>query len=155
VTLEWLLSLHCPIYPTQTLIFIVEGLSLKPSEARIGEEVVISTQVTNMGERAGSYEVALKLNGVRVISKDVTLEPGASVKLTFLISVNTPGSYTVGVNNLSNTLTVHQTPMDKIDKVECEPNYRLLIGFAVTGFVIVGLIIWLIARSRARRWREV
>ncbi len=127
--------------------FIVEGLSLKPSEARIGEEVVISAQVTNMGERAGSYEVALKLNGVRVISEDVTLEPGASVKITFLISVNTPGSYTVGVNNLSDKLIVSQPLID----VESESNYWLLIGLFVAGCVIVGLVVWLIARSRVQR----
>jgi hypothetical protein len=132
--------------------FIVEGLSLKPSEARIGEEVVISVHVTNTSERTGSYEAALKLNGVRVSSKDITLEPGASIEVAFPIIVDTPGSYTVEVNSLSDTLIVIE-PL--IDKVDGESNYWMLAALAVTGCVIVGIAIWLIARSHVWHRRKV
>ncbi|MDD5700812.1 MAG: hypothetical protein PHU23_02075 [Dehalococcoidales bacterium] len=139
-----------------TSSFIINNLKLEPTETHTGEEVVVSALVTNMSECAGSHEVALKLSGVMVASKVITLEAGASAEVAFPIVVNTPGSYTVGVNDVSDTLTVHQQiSMDEIDIVDSDSNYGLFIALAVAGFVIVGLIIWLVSRRCARRYRKV
>jgi len=85
--------------------FSVSNLKVSPREAKPGETVTISVDVTNVGETSGSYTVTLKLNGVTEATKEVTLDPGASTTVEFTVSKDA-GTYYVEVDGLAETLRV-------------------------------------------------
>jgi hypothetical protein len=140
-SITYVVSQVAPI-PASDTSFITRDLSLSPAQAYVGEEVVISALVDNRGDHAASRKVALKLNGVKVGSRDITLEAGASVDVAFTISLHAPGSYSIRVGNLSDTLIVTQLLSNG------ESSRWLLAGIAIAGCAIVGLIVWLVARRR-------
>jgi len=118
-------------------IFTSSSLSISPSRADIGESVTISVLVTNTGNTAGSYEVALKLNGVTEATKQVTLDAGASESVDFSVAKSEAGSYSVSVGGLSGSFDVGAML-----------NW-LLLGGIIAGVVAVGLIIFFLIRRRA------
>lgn len=117
-------------------IFTSSSLSISPSRADIGESITISVLVTNTGNAAGSYEVALKLDGVTEATKQVTLDAGASESVNFAVAKSAAGSYSVSVNGLSGSFDVGAML-----------NWPLLGGI-IAGVVIVGLIIFFLIRRR-------
>ncbi len=83
--------------------FKIDNLRVNPSQARAGEVVVVSVDVTNSGARAGDEVVQLYVHDVlssvtRPVKelkgfKRVTLEPGAKQTVTFRLAVNQLGFY--------------------------------------------------------------
>ena len=90
--------------------FETSYLTILPGEVDPDEEVTIGVKVTNTGDLSGSYEVTLKIDGVAVATQEVTLEGGASQKVTFTTSKDVAGTYNVNVNGLSSTFTVTAPP---------------------------------------------
>jgi len=96
--------------PIPEAIFSTSELSVTPAEVYTGEEVTIGTLVTNVGNLAGSYKVALGIDDALVTFRVVTLEAGASEVATFTIAKNVAGTYTVTVDGLSETFVVTVPP---------------------------------------------
>ena len=125
--------------------FVASELSITPAEVDIGEEVSITTLVTNTGDLAGSYEVTLRIDDIVAATKEVTLDAGASEEVTFAIAKNVAGSYAVTVDGLSGTFVV------KTPAVSAKPTNWGLIGGSIAGVIIIGVLIWLAVRRRTRR----
>ena len=66
-----------------------------------GEEAVVSVDVTNNSNQEASHIVSLQVNGETRESQEVTLAPGQSERVTFTISGNERGHYTVVVDDMS------------------------------------------------------
>ena len=130
---------------TRPAAFVASELSITPAEVDIGEEVSITTLVTNTGDLAGSYEVTLRIDDIVAATKEVTLDAGASEEVIFAITKNVAGSYAVTVDGLSGTFVV------KTPAVSAKPTNWGLIGGSIAGVIIIGVLIWLAVRRRTRR----
>jgi hypothetical protein len=88
--------------------FEVTSLNISPSEATVGETVSIAAEVSNIGGSAGTYTAVLTVDGATVETEDVALAGGESQTVTFSLVKDTPGTYQVGIGELTSTLTVKQ-----------------------------------------------
>jgi len=120
--------------------FATSELSITPTEANIGEEVTITTLITNTGELAGSYKLTLRIDNAVVATREVTLESGASEEVTFTIVRHTAGTCAVTVDGLSGTFVV-RTPPKPI-------NWWLPGGIITACIVLVAIIYLAVIRRR-------
>lgn len=86
--------------------FTVSDLAISPAEFEVAEKSTISVAVTNIGDVSGTTKVTLKLNGVDVTSKLVTLAGHESQIVSFITVQGKSGSYKVDIDGLSGTFTV-------------------------------------------------
>ena len=129
-------------------------------EIETGKEVTISFLVTNTGDLAGSYQAALTVNGVAEATEEVTLDAGASEMVTFSISRDTPGYYSVDINGLSGSFIVRENPTpDLLPMQHSNPspvppkptNWWLVGSIYVADIVLLIIILWLIKRRRQNK----
>lgn len=64
-----------------------------------GEPVLVSTNVVNDGDQAGSYNVVLKINGQVEQHKLVTVGPRMASPISFTVIKSEPGTYDVSIDN--------------------------------------------------------
>ncbi|MBA7631740.1 hypothetical protein ES703_39275 [subsurface metagenome] len=88
--------------------FTPSSLRLSPVEVNIGDEVTISLFVVNTGGKSGSYKITLKINGVAEATEEVKVSAGFSKEVTFTISKDIAGTYSVDVNGLTGSFTVKE-----------------------------------------------
>ena len=81
-------------------------LNVNPQQVYAGQTVTISTNVVNHGGEAGSYTVALKINGQVEQTRTVTVSPGVARPVRFTVSKTRPGTYTVAVGGDRGQFTV-------------------------------------------------
>ena len=81
-------------------------LNVNPQQVYAGQTVTISTNVVNHGGEAGSYTVALKINGQVEQTRTVTVSPGVAQPVRFTVSKTRPGTYTVAVSGGRGQFTV-------------------------------------------------
>ncbi len=99
---------------TRPAAFTTSDLALSPIEVNAGGTVTISAMVTNTGDLPGSYEVVLKINDAVVDTTTISLDGGASQKVTFTTSRDETGAYTVNVDGLTLTFVVKALPVAPI-----------------------------------------
>ncbi len=86
--------------------FICSELQISPATARRAQQVEISCKVTNTSDAADSYHAALLINGAEVSRQIISLSPGATKKVIFIGSEQTPGTYTIELCNLKGILII-------------------------------------------------
>ena len=84
----------------------IAELAIDPAEVNPGEAVVITAKVTNFGDATGIYPAQLGINGTAVILKNVTVPPGGTQTLSFLVSKDIPGTYEVVLGDLAGQFVV-------------------------------------------------
>ncbi len=99
-----------PPVPLAPARFVLSERTITPAEINIGEKVTISLKVTNTGDLSGSYKVSLKIDDAVVETKDVTLAGKASQTISFTVTKDVAGTYTVGIDGLSGTFKVKAAP---------------------------------------------
>ena len=139
-----------PTPPPQPAHFVASGLSIEPSVERIwepvtfvtktGESVTITANVANDGWQEGTYTVELKLNGVTVDTKMVTVGAGQSKPVSFTRAGLDYGQYEVEVAGLSGEFTTSRTITW----------WLILVIIAAIGLIIWG-VVWGRRRRRARQ----
>ena len=133
--------------------FTSSDLSISPGEVFAGETVNISVVVTNTGNCLDSYTVTLKINGATEATRDITVNAGASENVTFTVSREQAGSYSVAIDGLSGSFTVaapdtsQPAAEDEAPEDENPVNWPL-IGGIIAGMVVIGLIILFVVRRR-------
>ena len=135
--------------------FTSSDLSISPSEVDIGQSVTISALVTNTSSCLGSHSVTLKINDVVEATSELTLDAGASESVSFTVSREAAGNYSVVIDELSGSFTVTEpdtsppaAPEDESTEAESPVNWPL-IGGVIAGVVVIGLIIFFVVRRRA------
>ncbi|MFC1905015.1 CARDB domain-containing protein, partial [Chloroflexota bacterium] len=93
---------------TKPAAFTIGDLSVTSQEVETGDEVTISVLVANTGNLKGGYKVSFKVKNVVIDTEDITLAGGASQEVTFTMSQDAAGSYTVDVNGLSGSFIVKE-----------------------------------------------
>ncbi|MFC1979502.1 CARDB domain-containing protein [Chloroflexota bacterium] len=141
--------------PAVPATFAVNNLIISPAEAGIGEKATITVLITNSGDFSGSYEVALKIDGIITATKEVTLTGGASQEVAFTTSSDVAGTYTINVNGLVSTFEVGAAPPASPPTIPAappappsEPISWYLIGWILAGCIVIGCIIWIAVRLR-------
>jgi hypothetical protein len=89
-------------------IFSINNLVISPQQVLPGREVSISCSVTNSGEVDDYCPVVLKIDGIPVSSKNVTVSAGSTEIATFSYSNEVIGSYNVEIGALSGILEISE-----------------------------------------------
>jgi hypothetical protein len=75
--------------------FETADLAINPAEVYPGVEVIITAQVTNMGDNEAIYAAGLRLDDETVATEEITITAGASQPVSFIGAISTPGTYKV------------------------------------------------------------
>jgi hypothetical protein len=86
--------------------FSVQTLKVSPQTVLTGTEVTVTAEVTNTGGMPGNFDEPLMVNGKQAATRVVTIQPGYSKTLTYTITQNKVGKYTVQLGDVSANLVV-------------------------------------------------
>ena len=86
--------------------FLVTNLSIQPEEVQPNQVVTITVSVANTHDTWGIYSLVLKINGVEEVQKQATVDAGSNQDVSFSLTRENPGSYSVFINGLSGGFTV-------------------------------------------------
>jgi hypothetical protein len=86
--------------------FEITSLDVKPEEVTVGETASISAQVTNTGGAGGFYNATLSVDGNKIDTKTINVDPGYTQTVTFSLSKDEAGTYKIGIGGKNITLTV-------------------------------------------------
>jgi DNA-binding beta-propeller fold protein YncE len=89
--------------------FVISHLAIEPTEVDAGTPFTITVNVTNTGDLVGQYDVELEVAGEIVDTEGVVLKGGKSRTVTFELSEEDPGTYTITVNGQTGSVTVKQS----------------------------------------------
>ena len=105
--------------PSVSASFQIANLTINPYEASVGQPVVISVGVVNVGEIQGSYSLSFKINDSVAEKKELALSANESQLVTFSVTETSEGSYNVTVGDLVGifSVTSKPTPMPATLKV--------------------------------------
>jgi len=123
--------------------FTLSEFSVMPHIVQVGEPVTAGITVNNMGGCEGRYTLVLKVNDVIEDSREVTLAIGESQEVSFEVTREGAGDYSMDVNGHTASFVVKGTNQG-------------LIGGIVGGIVVVGLLVYFFVfrRRRARPTAE-
>jgi len=135
------------VVPPEPAAFSVSYLSGPRLEVEPGESVTITVLVANIGGESGSYTVVLKVEGVKEAEERVTIAAGESQDVSFSVTREEAGSYTVAVDGWSGSFTV----VAEEEEVPTKPGINwALIGGIIGGVIVAGLLYYfLVFRRRA------
>jgi len=131
-------ALYVGVSPPSPAQFTITGLDITPQQVPPGQPVTVSAQVTNTGDSEGSYTVNLTVNGQVEQTKTVTLAPEAMEPVTFTVTKETPGSYTVSIGDLTEEFTVAASSWLN--------RYWWVIVVGIAAVVLLACLLW---RKRA------
>jgi len=134
------------VEPPEPADIVTSNLSVTPADVKIGETVTIRVQVANRGGEEGTYVVEIKIDGVVVETRQVTLDAEASQTLTFTTSEDSAGIYLVDIDDLSASFTVTK-PV--IEEEPAGTNWGL-IGGIIGGVVVIAAIAVIVIMRRRR-----
>lgn len=88
--------------------FEVVSLDILPNPVKVGEETTITITIENVGETDDTYTATVILDGLVEQTMDVTLAGGATKPVSFSLSKDSPGSYSVKIGGQEAVLRVWQ-----------------------------------------------
>ena len=132
------------VVPPAPAAFSVSSLSIQPAEVQPKEPVAISVSIANTGGELGSYTVVLKIDGVKEAEETVTIAAGEGQDVSFSVTREEAGSYSVVVDGLSVSFTVVPVVVPPAPPGINWP----LIGGIIGGVIVVGLIIFFLKFRR-------
>ncbi len=103
--------------------FEVLSLDITPPKITTGEKATIEVEIRNNNAKMDTYNVPLMVNGVADDRKSVTLAPGATEMITFMLTRSQPGTYIISVGDRKSTLVVEKPlpPDFRLSNLEINP----------------------------------
>jgi len=98
-----------PELPVAPASLSASGLSISPQQVEPGQQVTISINVANRGGETGSYNAVLYINGVAEDSQSVSVAPGMTKNVIFMVSKSDAGVYDVSIAGQSGQFEVVHT----------------------------------------------
>ncbi len=117
--------------------FVISNLNISPVEVEAGGEIAIALEVKNIGGMEGTHPVSLWINNSLEETKEVTLAPGVVKTISFIVTRDEPGTYSVDIDDLTGLFTVKEVKPTLLPQA---PSLR--INWAVLGPVI-GVVVFL------------
>ena len=96
--------------PLKQAEFIVTDLKINPSNAEIYEPVLITVNVTNIGDEKGEYVANLTINNILEENQTITVPGRNSTLAEFTVLKEKEGNYTVELGGLNGILTCKIPP---------------------------------------------
>ena len=124
------------------LEFGISNISINPTQAKTGEPITISADITNVSDTAGTYAASLWIDNTIETGKNVTLQAGETSKVTYTVTRNVAGNYEVRLDRLFGSFSVTGEPVTPTGT-----NWMLIIGIAAA-IIIIGGIAWVVVRRR-------
>ena len=100
-----LIGVSCAEPPVRSP-FLVKGLTIEPAKVQPNEVVTITVSVTNTHNTWGIYSLVLNINGVKEAEKQASVDAGGTQDVSFSVTREVPGRYTIFINGLSGSFTV-------------------------------------------------
>jgi Tol biopolymer transport system component len=88
--------------------FAVSDLEIKPSVARPGRSVRIEARIKNVGERTGSYDAVLRVNGEVAEQRSVKLGTDRDTRVAFTVRRGEPGTYLITLGPLGGQFQIRR-----------------------------------------------
>jgi hypothetical protein len=103
--------------------FEVLSLDITPTKITTGEKATIEVEIRNNNAKMDTYNVPLMVNGVADDRKSVTLAPGATEMITFMLTRSQPGTYIISIGDRKSTLVVEKPlpPDFRLSNLEINP----------------------------------
>jgi hypothetical protein len=103
--------------------FEVLSLEITPPQIITGEKATIEVKIRNNDTKTITYNVPLMINGVADDRKSVTLTPGATELITFMLTKSQAGTYRIAVGSRETTLVVEKPlpPEFRLSNLEIKP----------------------------------
>src|SRR4030066_15634 len=95
--------------------FQLSNLEINPTEVEVGDDIVISAKIANVGGIQGSYTAELKIDGTTVEAEQLTISAGTDYTLAFKMCECLPGTYIVTLGNLTSRFVVKEPPRPVIN----------------------------------------
>ncbi len=95
--------------------FQLSELEVNPTEVEVGDDIVISAKIANVGGTQGSYTAELKIDGTTIETEELSISAGTDYKLVFKLCECSPGTYMVSLGNLTSQLVVNEPPRPVIN----------------------------------------
>ena len=86
--------------------YFFSDLEIVPVEADVGEPILISANVSNIGDLAANYTVSLFIDDLIVENQTIRLASGVSSIVEFVHNEFSEGNFTVQLGNLTDTFSV-------------------------------------------------
>ncbi|HEY79055.1 MAG TPA: hypothetical protein G4O09_08090, partial [Dehalococcoidia bacterium] len=140
--------------------FSVTSLAIDPAEADIGQAVVVNVIVANTGDGAGKYQAKLMVDGTVVATKEVTIAGHTDMTVTFSLTQDAAGTYSVSIDGQSVSLVVKAAPAPPGPPTPPEPpveptpaptpiNWWLIGGIIVAVMIAATVVYLTVIRQRA------
>lgn len=107
--------------PPKPAEFQVSNLLIDPGVTQPNSPVVISVNVTNVGESSGTYNLELKINDNVQGTKSVQLSGGATTLAEFTVTEPAKGTYAVTVGGLSGEFSVQEPSKIRLANMFVKP----------------------------------
>lgn len=98
------------MYAIGTPAFSYSNLSISPHAVAPGEPVTVTATVTNTGTAPGTFNATLVVNGSVVSAGEASLDAGGQTTVEFTHVFREKGTYSIGVDELSQTITATTVP---------------------------------------------
>jgi hypothetical protein len=92
--------------PPAPAAFEVSELKINPISVNSGDKVHISVLISNIGDLAGTYPIILNADDEIIETREITLDGGGSMTLSFSFSTDTVGEHTVNIDDLQGLFEV-------------------------------------------------
>jgi hypothetical protein len=86
--------------------FVVTDLKINPATAEVFEPILVTANVTNIGDDPGEYVANLTINGVLEQNQTILVLGRNSTLAEFTVLKDTQGNYTVGLDDLTGQFTL-------------------------------------------------
>jgi len=86
--------------------FVVGNIDITPNPVKVGEETTASINIENVGAGTGAFTTSLMIDGAVEQTKEATLEGGASTSVSFPITKESPGNYSIEIADQQASLSV-------------------------------------------------
>jgi hypothetical protein len=104
--------------------FEVLSLDITPPKITPGEKVTVEVEIRNGNAETDTCNVPLMVNGVADDRRNVTLAPGTTELITFVLTRSQAGTYRISVGNKESTLVVEKLlpPEFHLSNLEINPS---------------------------------
>jgi hypothetical protein len=132
--------------PGNEAIFEISNLVISPAEADTGQSITISATIRETNNISGIYEGTLRIDGAVEETKALTVGPEVTTKITFTVSKNEAGVYSVNLDGLTGSFTV--TGETTTEPADSSFPTASVVGGIVAAVVVVGLILFFLNKRK-------
>jgi hypothetical protein len=131
------------IGPLKEAEFVVSDLAISPLEAEIFEPVLVTVNVTNIGDKQGEYVANLTINNILEQNQTITVLARNSTLAEFTVLKEIEGNYTVEIGGLTGTVAFKIPPPSSskiglsqlvVNPYESWPNETITAKVTATNF---------------------